>query len=151
MKLKRFMFFLATILAFSQCKPLQPEGEGIKGTITWLEGNQMPMISDSGETREKPKAVQRKVLIYPLLKFSDLKLNEGLFEPPRINPIAEVESDAQGKYSVSLSPGRYSVFTQEEGGLFAGIFDGEGNVMPVTVKEGQWTLLDIQVNYKAAF
>lgn len=151
MKLKPLMFILATILTFSQCKPLQPEGEGITGTLTWLEGNQMPMISDTGDAQDKPKPVQRKVLIYPLLKFSDLKVKDGLFEPPRILPLAEVESDLQGKYSVRLKPGKYSVFTQEDEGLFASVFDGEGNVMPVTVKEGQWTLLDILVNYKATF
>lgn len=151
MNQKLRMLLLLSIISFSSCKSLQPKGEGITGTITWLEGNQMPFISDSGDSREKPKPVKRKVLVYPLIKFSDLKLEDGLFEAPRINPIAEVESDGKGTYSISLPPGRYSVFTREEGGLFASIFDGEGNVMPVTVQEGQWTLLDIQVNYKAAF
>ncbi|MDX5339893.1 MAG: carboxypeptidase regulatory-like domain-containing protein [Cyclobacteriaceae bacterium] len=151
MNSKLLLCYLIALFSLSNCKPLQSEGEGITGTITWLEGNQMPVISDSGDSREKAKPIQRKVLVYPLLKFSDMHLENELFKAPRISPLAEVESDGKGNYSIPLAPGRYSVFIQEDGGLFANIFDGEGNVMPVTVKEGQWTLVDIQVNYKAAF
>jgi hypothetical protein len=144
-------FVLFSWLGFSSCKPMQTDGQGITGKVTWIEGNQMPMISDSGEKRKEPEGIKRTVLIYPLTKFSDLKLENSLFIPPTTQALKEVETDSKGKFTIQLSPGRYSVFTVEEGGLFANIFDGEGNVMPVTVKEGQWTLLDILVNYKANY
>lgn len=148
---------LATILftgfLLTSCKPYKPEDQGIIGTITWIEGNQMPMMTEDGKSDEKPSStpIQRKVRVYPLIKFSDLKMEDGLFTGLAEKPITEVESDENGKYSIQLSPGRYSLFVVEENGLFANIFDGEGNVQPVTVKEDEWTLLDVVVNYKAVY
>jgi hypothetical protein len=78
-------------------------------------------------------------------------VEEGLFTAVAGEPITEVESNESGVYSIQLSPGRYSVFIVEEDGLFANIFDGDGNVNPVTVKENEWTLLDVVVNYKAVY
>lgn len=151
-----FLLFLAltTVFTFTQCKPYQPEGQGITGQITWLEGNLMPTISDSGNESKKESQgvpVKRTLRIYPLLKISDMSMENGLFKSLAAKPITEIETDEFGKYSLQLSPGRYSVFTVEEDGLFANTFDGEGNVQPVTVKEGEWTLLDIVINYKAVY
>jgi hypothetical protein len=145
---------LTTLFAFTQCKPYQPEGQGITGQITWLEGNHMPTVSDLGkESKKESKGipVKRTIRIYPLLKISDMSLEDGLFKSLAAKPISEIETDESGKYILKLSPGRYSVFTVEEDGLFANTFDGEGNVQPVTVKEGEWALLDIVINYKAVF
>lgn len=147
------LVILSTGILFQNCKPYKPEGQGITGTVTWLEGNQMPTISDSEDTASKSaaKPIQRTLRFYPLIQFADLKIENGLYTAIAEKPITEVETDENGKYSVQLNPGRYSVFVVEEGGLFANIFDGDGNVQPVTVKENEWTLLDIEVNYKAAF
>ena len=154
--MKRLLFILsilATGFFFTNCKPYKPEGQGITGTVTWLEGNQMPMVTESGNPASKTaaKPIQRTVRVYPLIKFSDLKIENGLYTALAEKPITEVETDENGKYSLQLSPGRYSIFVVEEGRLFANIFDGEGNVQPVTVKENEWTLLDIEVNYKAVY
>jgi hypothetical protein len=149
--------FLATIfftgLLLTSCKPFKPDGQGITGTVTWLEGNRMPMMTESGKAEGKPKAspIKRLVKIYPLIQFSDLKMEDGLFIAVAAEPIAEVETNDKGVYSIPLSPGRYSVLIVEENGLFANIFDGEGNVNPVTVKENEWTLLDVEVNYRAVY
>ncbi len=144
---------LCSSLLFQNCKPYKPEGQGITGTVTWVEGNQMPSISSSENAVSKPakKPIQRTIRVYPLVQFEDLKIEEGLFTAIAEKPLTEVQSDEKGQYSVQLSPGRYSIFVVEEGGLFANIFDGEGNVQPVTVKENEWTLLDIEVNYKAVY
>lgn len=149
-----FLLALTTVFTFTQCKPYQPEGQGITGHVTWQEGNLMPTISDSGtESKNDPngKPVKRTIRIYPLIKISDMSVEDGLIKNLAAKPITEIETDESGKYSLQLSPGRYSIFTVEEGGLFANIFDGEGNVQPVTVKESEWTLLDIVINYKAAY
>ena len=112
----------------------------------------MPRISESGDDAPtKPQGIQRKLEVYPLVSVNDMKMEDGLFVSLAVKPIAQVETDANGKYNLQLAPGRYSVFTVEEGGLFANIFDGEGHAMPVTVKEGEWTLVDIQINYKAVY
>ena len=145
--------FLSLGMVFQNCKPYKPEGQGITGTVTWVEGNQMPMVSDSIDNASKTaaKPIKRSVRIYPLIQFEDLKIENGLYTALAEKPLTEVETDEKGNYSVQLSPGRYSIFVVEEGGLFANIFDGEGNVQPVTVKENEWTLLDIEVNYKAVY
>ena len=149
--------FILTILCLALslvgCKPYKPEGQGITGTVTWLDGNQMPMVTEDGKATGKvdPKPIKRVVKVYPLIKFSDLRMEEGLFTAVAEKAIIEVESNESGVYSIQLSPGRYSVFVVEENGLFANIFDGDGNVNPVTVKENEWTLLDVVVNYKAVF
>ena len=148
-----FLLFFCIALLFQNCKPFKPDGQGITGTVTWVDGNQMPTITDSGDADSKPSAkpIQRTVRIYPLVQFEDLKIENGLYTALAEKPLTEIQTDENGKYSVQLNPGRYSVFVVEEAGLFANIFDGEGNVQPVTVKENEWTLLDIEVNYKAVY
>lgn len=153
-RISLFLLASTAVFTFTQCKPYQPEGQGITGQVTWLEGNHMPTITDSGkESKKESKGipVKRIIRIYPLLKISDMSLEDGLFKSIAAKPITEIETDESGKYSIKLSSGRYSVFTVEEDGLFANIFDGEGNVQPITVKEGEWILLDIVINYKAVF
>lgn len=149
----KFCVILIAVLLSMSCKPYKPDGQGITGTITWIEGNQMPMMIEDGKADEKPSPtpIQRKIRVYPLIKFSNLKMEDGLFTGLAEKPITEVETDKNGKYAIQLSPGRYSLFVVEENGLFANIFDGEGNVQPVTVKENEWTLLDVEVNYKAVY
>ncbi|WP_057939819.1 hypothetical protein [Algoriphagus resistens] len=153
----KLLFISAFILLLFQCAPYQPEGQGVVGLVTWQEGNQMPTIVEEGSQEKKNKRttigdpVKRTVRVYPLIKISDVTLENGLFQSVAAKPITEIETDENGEYSINLSPGRYSILTVEEGGLFASIFDGDGNIQPVTVKENEWTLLDIVVNYKAAF
>lgn len=156
-KLIRILFATALTLSLFQCTSYQPEGEGVVGIVTWQEGNQMPMITEEVKEGKKNKRVtigdpvKRTVRVYPLIKISDVTLENGLFQSVAAQPITEIETDENGRYSIKLSPGRYSILTVEEGGLFASIFDGDGNIQPVTVKENEWTLLDIVVNYKAAY
>ncbi|WP_332914416.1 carboxypeptidase regulatory-like domain-containing protein [Algoriphagus boritolerans] len=116
--LSLFATLLFTGFLLMGCKPYKPEGQGITGTITWQEGNQMPMMIEEGQadTRSSPKPIKRTVRVYPLIKFSDLKMEEGLFTAVAEKPITEVESNESGVYSIQLSPGRYSIFIVEEGG-----------------------------------
>ncbi|MEN2281495.1 carboxypeptidase regulatory-like domain-containing protein [Algoriphagus sp. SE2] len=150
MLLKLFGFSLI-ILSFAACRPYVPEGQGIIGTITWIEGNQMPMIQNGEDPSNKAKKVERVIQIYPLTNIADVKMEEGLITAIATKKIKEVKTDGTGKYAIDISPGRYTILTVEEDGLFANIFDGEGNIQPVTVKEKEWTLLDILINYKAFY
>lgn len=156
-KLVRILFAAGFTLILFQCAPYQPAGQGVVGLVTWQEGNQMPSIVEEPKEDKKNKRttigdpVKRTVRIYPLVKISDVTLENGLFKSIDAKPITETETDENGRYTVNLSPGKYSVLTVEEDGLFASIFDGDGNIQPVTVKDGEWTLLDIVVNYKAAY
>ncbi len=153
-QLVKLLFASAFTLMLFQCAPYQPEGQGVVGQVTWLEGNHMPMIAEEGKKNKNTtigEPVKRTVRVYPLMKISDVTLEDGLFKSVAAKPLKEIETDENGQYTVTLNPGRYSLLTVEEVGLFASIFDGDGNIQPVTVKEGEWTLLDIAVNYKAAY
>ncbi len=147
------MLALALFSLITSCQTLKNGKSGITGVVTWVEGNQMPMILQEGEEppKKESKPIQRKIQVYPLMKISDLKMEDGLVVSLMEKPISETESDSKGKFGLALPPGKYSVFTVEEGGLFANIFDGEGNVNPVTVKENEWSSIEIEVNYRAVY
>ncbi|SHO63000.1 hypothetical protein [Algoriphagus zhangzhouensis] len=152
--LTRSSLFILFTLILMYCKPMKPEGEGVTGTVTWLEGNQMPgIIDEDSETEKNPKGVgvKRTLLIYPLTNVADTKNENGLFTSVSGKPVTTIETEEDGSYHLQLAPGRYSVFTKEENGLFANIFDGDGNIQPITIKENEWNLLDIIINYKAVF
>ncbi|EON75362.1 hypothetical protein ADIS_4066 [Lunatimonas lonarensis] len=72
----------------------------------------------------------------------------GSIQTPRI---AELETDENGRFEIELPIGAYSVFTVEEEGYFANVFDQYNHVNPIQVKEGEWTFLEIVVNYLAVY
>jgi hypothetical protein len=147
-------FLLIPVFMMSSCKTSQIDGQGIQGKITWLEGNQMPTMTEDGKSSEvNPKGIpaERLLLIYPLTNLSEVAREGALFSRLKGEPIDSVQSDSDGKYSIQLAPGTYSVFVKEEEGLFANMFDGNGSIQPVVVKNAEWTTLDIIINYKAFF
>lgn len=141
------------LLICTSCAVLKQGTQGIEGQVTWLEGNQMPKISDekTEETNPDGTPIQRVILVYPLTNLEDAKMENGLFQSIATDPILEIETNAEGKFSIELDPGNYSIFTQEEDGIFANSFDVEGNIQPVTIKSGKWQTLNIKINYKAYY
>lgn len=127
--------------------------QGIKGKVTWLEGNQMPKISDAPiqTGAHKGEPVVRTIQIFPLINLGDTEMENGLFHSLEVKPIAETISNEKGEFKIKLPPGQYSVFTVEEDGLFANIFDQNGDIQPINVKKKKWSKLDIIINYKAFF
>lgn len=125
--------------------------QGIVGQLIWLEGNLMPTIEGSGRDIPKGQPVQREVYIYPLTKTSQAERNENFYDNIQTELITKVMSDQNGIFKVSLEPGKYSVFVKEQKGLFANIFDGYGNIMPVEVYQDEVTQMTIEINYKAAY
>jgi hypothetical protein len=148
--------FSVLLLLLTQCKAMKTEDQGISGKVTWLEGNQMPtIISDDQKSnpteRTKGKPVVRVIKVYPLVNMADARLEDGLFQAIVGDPITEVISDENGDYSLFLPPGKYSLFTVEEEGLFANSFDGNGNIEPIIIKKGEWVKRNLVINYKAYF
>ena len=156
MMLRLSIYLIMIVLSLDGCKAIkmeQDQEQGIIGQIYWMEGNQMPMIVEDGEEpikQEKAK-VQRTVKIYELTKVNQLEQANGLFSEPPTKLVAEVTSDESGHFKVGLPPGTYSVFTVEEGGFFANLFDQEMNVNPVEITEEEWMILNIKIDYKAFF
>ena len=146
------VFLLLMILAFS-CKSTKVDTQGLRGQVYWLEGNQMPQMVEEGKKMDRPgkKEVARTLRIHELTHINQARLGDYLFGDIETPLVAEVETDDEGRFSVELPIGKYSIFTVEESGYFANVFDLDSYINPVEVKEGEWTQADILVNYEAAY
>jgi len=127
--------------------------QGIRGQVRWLEGNLMPGISQPGEAIRMPagKGIQRTLHIYQLTHRDEADYRDGFFANVQQELVTTVETNAVGNFSIALEPGRYSVLVEEDEGFFAGSFDGEGHLQPVTVTEDSVAQIEIKVDYKAAY
>lgn len=128
---------------------LNAQQQGICGKVSWVEGNQMP--GPGPHARPKAKGIAREIHIYEAATLQQAVRENGFYKDIKTTLVAKTTSKADGSYKVKLPPGRYSVFTKESNGLFANLFDQTGAINPVTVEAGKFTILDISVNYKAAY
>jgi len=126
----------------------QEADQGIRGQVLWLEGNFMP-----GPDREarRGEPAERTLYIFPALKHAELEQTGTFYKKPKVEPVKVVKSDEEGKFSVTLPPGLYSLLSREEDGLYANLFDGEGRVFPIVVKSGEFTEVIFRIDYKAVF
>jgi hypothetical protein len=150
------LYLMVALLSLDGCKAMQmdqDQEQGIIGQLYWMEGNQMPMIVEDEEEpiKQEKNKIQRTVRIYELTRLNQLEQSNGLFAAPPTTLVAEVTSDETGHFKVGLPPGKYSVFTVEEDGLFASIFDREMNVNPVEITEEEWVIMNIKIDYKAFY
>lgn len=132
------------------CKSSQTQtlNQGIKGQVLWLEGNFMP-----GPGQEKTgEPVVREIYVYEVINAKKIEeKGNRLYELPDQDPITIGKSDENGLFEIALPSGKYSVFTKEDEGLFANLFDGQMNLNPVEVEIGKFTEMDIKINYKAVY
>ncbi len=139
----------------SQTKPIAVTNitQGIQGQVIWLEGNQMPGIRDKMDTStaKRGKGVQRTIFVYELTNRQDAVFADGFFSEIRKKPIKQVQTDENGYFAIPLETGRYSVFVKEEKGLYANLFDGEGNIQPIKISPDRVQHMDIKVDYNAAY
>ncbi|WP_347157399.1 carboxypeptidase regulatory-like domain-containing protein [Pontibacter chitinilyticus] len=135
--------------ASASSQQVVPVSQGIAGKVLWKSGNQMP---SPDAPPSQGRGVQRTVYVYELTNASQATAVDGVFYTNlKTNLVAQVETDADGSFSVNLQPGTYSLFTKEEKGLFASIFDGEMNINPVEVQKGQVTNVELVINYRASY
>lgn len=100
----------------------------------------------------KGRGVQRTLYVYELTNGAQARTIDGVFHTNiQTNLVTQVVTDANGNFAVSLKPGKYSLFSKEEKGLYANLFDGENNIFPVEVKEGQVTDVEFLINYQASY
>ncbi|AGA76647.1 hypothetical protein [Echinicola vietnamensis] len=144
--------FMAVLLF--GCKAQRVDTQGIVGQVYWIEGNQMPTITDGHqETSTKPerKKVKRTIRIYERTHINQATMGDHLFKDIETPMIAEIETEEDGSFAIGLAPGAYSIFTVEENGYFASTYDLDSYIHPVEVKENQWNDIQILINYKAAY
>ncbi|RIJ37449.1 carboxypeptidase-like regulatory domain-containing protein [Pontibacter oryzae] len=126
-----------------------PVEQGITGKVLWVAGNQMP---SPDAPPSKGRGVQRTMYVYELTNSSQTTSTDGVFHANiQAKLVAQFTTDANGSFSVSLEPGKYSLFSKEEKGFYANQYDGENNVFPIEVQQGQVTNVEFQINYQANY
>ena len=123
--------------------------QGICGSIVWKSGNLMP-----SPNREpvKAKPLQRELFVYELTNSQQATLQDGFYRAVVTTLIKSVKSDAEGKFCLALPEGKYSLFVKEDNkGLYANQFDGDGNIFPVKVEKGNLSIIVFTVDYQANY
>lgn len=90
----------------------------------------------SGTVRERTPQrtpVSRRIVILPMRKGTDM---EGKYLKNEAEVIARTVSDAQGKFSLKIPSGPYSIFVEENGRLYCGYIHKTGLACPLWVREG---------------
>jgi hypothetical protein len=153
--IRNVFFFMLSLLIMSNSCDSESIKQGITGKVIWVEGNQMPGIIDDTSPeppqRPEPRGVKRQVHIYELTKTNQAKGDGVFYSELQTQLVKTITTDDEGNFAIALPEGRYSVFVEEEQGLFANLMDGEGNLQPVEVTKDALTPLTIEVNYMAAY
>lgn len=147
MKILPLLLFLMAIATTTFAQ--KPTGT-LRGTVVFKRGNLMP-----GPNRPpvKGQPVKREILIYELTKMAQATpRSDGFYDSVKTKLVKKIRSDRQGRFRVSLPAGTYSVFVLEPGkGLYANVFDGEMNALPVDVRAGKTTTVEVEINYAAVY
>ncbi|MGV3557573.1 hypothetical protein [Larkinella arboricola] len=145
-------FLLSFVLGtFIACKPSQgqKQPQGICGTVIFKSGNHMP---GPGRPQPKGQPVAREVLIYELTQIGQTQTtDDGFYSKVNTRLIKKVQSDQDGQFCVDLAPGTYSVFVQEEKGLYANLFDSQNHIFPVTVEKNRQSTITFEITYQAVY
>jgi len=146
--MKKKLLFMTLITSFALASPIGHINQGISGKIFLKIGNAMP---SPGRKTDPATPVARTVFIYELTRRNDAIANGTLFSHLKTKLIAKIHSDTTGYYAVALPVGKYSVFVEVEGGLFANLFDDKGNINLVEVKKDSISKKDIVINNLAVY
>ena len=122
--------------------------EGIQGQVFWLSGNQMP---GPGKAISPQYGVTREIIVYKAASLKDAEQSGPFFNNIKTELITKAMSKQDGSFKIKLPPGKYSVFTQEQNGLFANIIDNDGCVSCVEVRPKKYSWMTITVDYEAAY
>ena len=101
----------------------------------------------------KPRGMQTELYIYALTNMSQVTRvgNTAFYSQVNTPLIATVKTDADGAFTVKLPPGSYSLFVKKDGNYYANLFDGENNIYPVEVVNGQMTAVEFKADYDAVY
>jgi len=116
--------------------------QGLWGDVWFWEGDFMP-----GTPTGTIRPVVREIAVFELTNMDDVTFGPDgsrIILQISTDEIARTTSDAEGFFQLALPPGEYSVFAVEGEGFYANLFDGQGNILPVTVEAG--TVADVLVN-----
>lgn len=119
--------------------------EGLWGQVWFYQGDFAPGTPSGTIT-----AVKRKVLIYEQTSQSQA-VHFGytaFFTAISTQKIAEVESDERGFFQITLPPGKYSIFVEENGMLYANGYTDDA-IFPAEVYAGTVTKVQFNITHEA--
>ncbi|POY35770.1 hypothetical protein C3K47_13500 [Solitalea longa] len=147
-------FLLAIILPNGFAKKNEminlSDSTGVRGSVVYRSGNYMPTIGET-QAKKNGKAVEREIVFYELTNANEATANGSFYTTIKTKEIKRIRSDKQGRYTILLQPGTYSVFVKEKEGYFANRFDGHNNICPVEVRKDKMTVLNLIIDYNAAY
>ncbi len=124
--------------------------QGVSGKVSWLQGNVMPSPDLPSTGAGKP--IKRIIKIYRQTNLNQVIGESPLFNFVNTKLVKTVKTDESGFYQAKLLPGKYSIFTVEEGDqLFANSFNSEGLITTFEVKLNEVVNFNIMINYKAFY
>lgn len=121
--------------------------QGVKGTVVWLEGNQMP---GPGVSLPQGEPVEREIYIYKPTTREQVQGQGSLFTAVESELVKKVKSDERGNFQARLRPGKYSLFVKEDGQYYASAMD-ENHYCPIIVEDGAVSEVQIRIDYKAYY
>jgi len=149
LRLHHWVLFLIFLGVLPGCILQRNLSQGIEGEVRWFEGDLMPGPEKSPA---KGVAVKREVYIYRLTRTDQAEIRDQVFFSDIETQLVKKKwTDQEGRFSIRLKPGTYSVFTMEAKGLYANRFSGDGYINPVEVRENTVTPLMIRIDYMAAY
>ena len=141
---KLLLAFLLLTIQFQ----VDAQRQGIQGQVFWIGGNQMP---GPGKSISPQQGIVREIVIFHEVKLQDTNQKDGFFTDINSEPVASLFSNADGSFHIQLPSGKYSVFVKETKGLFANLFDAQGNINPVIVKDKKYSWITLSVDYEAVY
>ncbi len=128
--------------------------EGLAGTVIFTEGNCMPAPVDDGESESSCRRypVSRVIHIHEYTHHSKTEhLGGGFHTDIQTKLVAKVKTDAEGFFEAGLPPGKYSLFIEEQGLLYANRWNSEGYIQAATVTEGDAVFVILDITHSAYF
>lgn len=142
----RTFFFLILLLHIQATSFGQKQG--IQGQVFWVSGNQMPGPDKAVSAQQ---GTAREIYVYNAVTLPSTQRQDGFFQTIDAVLITQVMTEPDGTFKIKLPPGRYSLFTREEKGLFANLFDQNGCVNCVTVEPKKYSWVTITVDFEAVY
>ncbi len=145
--------FIGLLFTSSGCTAQKKKGsQGISGTVLWRSGNLMPS-PDVKVTNPKGSPIAREILIYELTSSNQTEPADdaGFYRKINSKFIQKITTNKAGRFKVTLPAGYYSLFTKEDKGLYANLFDDAMNINPVQVRKGKWEKIEIIIDYAAVY
>ncbi|MEK9138379.1 MAG: hypothetical protein AAB393_14735 [Bacteroidota bacterium] len=122
--------------------------QGVWGNVWFWEGNFMP-----GSASGTITPVRRELLVFEATRVdSAVRSRDGGFYLAIMTRfVARTTSNSTGFFQITLPPGKYSVFVNEDKLFYASVSDGAGHLQPATVLPNSVTKVQIDITYKAVY